>query len=275
MEFKRLVKKFLRNKGAVVCLVIALAIIFITVFSDLIAPYGFDDQNLVNQLKPPSGEHLFGTDELGRDVFSRVLIGGKTSITIGFVAVIMMVLIGVPLGLVAGYFPKADLVIMRIVDIFMALPGTLLAIAIVAALGPSVGNVTIAVAIFSIPTLTRVVRANVLSAKENEYVLAAVTYGVPHYKIIFKHILPNIIHSVIVLATIRFATSVLTSAGLSFLGLGVQAPMADWGSLINAGRKYVRSAWWLVACPGLTLVLFSVTINVLGDALRDVLDPKI
>lgn len=274
MEAGKLWRKFCRNKGAVVCLFLCIFIIVISLFSNVIAPYGYDDQELVNRLKPPSKDHIFGTDDFGRDIFSRVIIGGKTSIAIGFVSVIIAVIIGVPVGLIAGYYSKADAIIMRIMDIFMAMPGMLLAMAIVAALGPSMFNVMIAVAIFSIPTFARVVRANVLSIKESEFVLAAKTYGLPDYKILISHILPNIMHSVIVLSTMRFATSVLTSSGLSFLGLGVQPPTPDWGAMINAGRAFIRSAWWVVAYPSLALLLLTISINVLGDALRDVLDPK-
>ncbi len=274
LEAGKLWRKFCRNKGAVVCLFLCIFIIVISLFSNVIAPYGYDDQELVNRLKPPSKDHIFGTDDFGRDIFSRVIIGGKTSIAIGFVSVIIAVIIGVPVGLIAGYYSKADAIIMRIMDIFMAMPGMLLAMAIVAALGPSMFNVMIAVAIFSIPTFARVVRANVLSIKESEFVLAAKTYGLPDYKILISHILPNIMHSVIVLSTMRFATSVLTSSGLSFLGLGVQPPTPDWGAMINAGRAFIRSAWWVVAYPSLALLLLTISINVLGDALRDVLDPK-
>lgn len=274
MDFRKFWRKFCRNKGAVVCLFICILIIAVSLLSDVIAPYGYDDQALKNRLKPPSNKHIFGTDEFGRDIFSRVIIGGKTSITIGFASVLIAIITGVPLGMIAGYYDKADILIMRIMDIFMALPGTLLAMAIVATLGPSMFNVMIAVAFFSIPTFARVTRANVLSVKEEEFVLAAKTYGLPNYKILLSHILPNIFHSIIVLSTMRFATSVLTSSSLSFLGLGVQPPTPDWGAMINSGRPYLRTAWWVVTFPSLSLLLLTVSINVLGDALRDALDPK-
>ena len=266
--------KFRRNKFAIFCLCIFAAIVLLAVFSEQIAPHDPLTQSLRQRLKPPTAEHPFGTDEFGRDILSRVLVGGKTSVTIGIVSVMISMLIGVPMGLLSGFYPRADAVIMRIVDIMMSLPGILLAMAIVAALGPTVFNVIIAVAIFSIPTFARVVRADVLAVREQEFVAAAGLYGQSDIGIILRHILPNVAHSVIVVATMRFASSVLTSAGLSFLGMGVQPPTPDWGAMISQGRRYIRTAWWLIAYPSAALCIFTVTINVVGDALRDAFDPK-
>lgn len=266
--------KFRRNKFAIFCLCVFAAIVLLSVFSEQIAPHDPLTQSLRQRLKPPTAEHPFGTDEFGRDILSRVLVGGKTSVTIGIVSVMISMLIGVPMGLLSGFYPKADAVIMRIVDIMMSLPGILLAMAIVAALGPTVFNVIIAVAIFSIPTFARVVRADVLAVREQEFVAAASLYGQSNAGIILRHILPNVAHSVIVVATMRFASSVLTSAGLSFLGMGVQPPTPDWGAMISQGRRYIRTAWWLIAYPSAALCIFTVTINVVGDALRDAFDPK-
>ena len=208
-------------------------------------------------------------------MFSRVLYGGQNSIVIGFAAVVLSIVIGGTLGMLAGYFKKAEAIIMRLIDIQIAIPGILFAIVIVATLGDSLINVVFSVAIFSIPTMTRVVRSEVLSLKKSEFVQAAKTYGLPDYRIIFVHILPNIVHTMIVLATMRFASSVLTCATLSFLGLGVKPPMADWGSMISNGRLYIRSAWWLIVFPGAALLLLTLVVNLLGDALRDALDPKV
>ena len=266
--------KFRRNRFAIFCLCVFLAIVAVAALSEQLAPYDPLTQSLRQRLKPPSAEHLFGTDEFGRDILSRVLVGGKTSVTIGIVSVLISMAIGVPMGLLSGFFPRADAVIMRIVDIMMSLPGILLAMAIVAALGPTVFNVIIAVAIFSIPTFARVVRADVLAVREQEFVAAASLYGLSSAGIILCHILPNVIHSIIVVATMRFASSVLTSAGLSFLGMGVQPPTPDWGAMISQGRRYIRTAWWLIAYPSAALCIFTVTINVVGDALRDAFDPK-
>ena len=263
MQSKAL-KKIIKNPTAMVCIALLLVIIFACTFCKVLAPYGFDDQELANRLQGPSAAHIFGTDEYGRDVFSRVLYGGQNSIVIGGT-----------LGMLAGYFKKAEAIIMRLIDIQIAIPGILFAIVIVATLGDSLINVVFSVAIFSIPTMTRVVRSEVLSLKKSEFVQAAKTYGLPDYRIIFVHILPNIVHTMIVLATMRFASSVLTCATLSFLGLGVKPPMADWGSMISNGRLYIRSAWWLIVFPGAALLLLTLVVNLLGDALRDALDPKV
>lgn len=274
MQSKAL-KKIIKNPTAMVCIALLLVIIFACTFCKVLAPYGFDDQELANRLQGLSAAHIFGTDEYGRDVFSRVLYGGQNSIVIGFAAVVLSIVIGGTLGMLAGYFKKAEAIIMRLIDIQIAIPGILFAIVIVATLGDSLINVVFSVAIFSIPTMTRVVRSEVLSLKKSEFVQAAKTYGLPDYRIIFVHILPNIVHTMIVLATMRFASSVLTCATLSFLSLGVKPPMADWGSMISNGRLYIRSAWWLIVFPGAALLLLTLVVNLLGDALRDALDPKV
>lgn len=268
-------RKLLKNPTAIVSLVILFVIITSCAFCDVLAPYGFDEQSLMDRLQPPSAEHIFGTDEYGRDVFSRVLYGGQNSIVIGFAAVFLCMLIGGTLGMLAGFYKKAEAVIMRLIDIQIAIPGILFCIVIAATLGDSMINVVFSVAIFSIPTMTRMVRAEVLSLKKSEFVLAAQTYGLPSWRIILVHILPNILHTMIVLATMRFASSVLTSATLSFLGLGVRPPMADWGAMINNGRLFIRSSWWLILAPGAALLLLTLAVNLLGDALRDALDPKV
>ena len=260
MQSKAL-KKIIRNPTAVICIVILAVLIVSCVFSDVLAPYGFDEQQLHNARQGPSAEHIFGTDEYGRDIFSRILYGGKTSIVIGFAAVLLSVAVGGTLGMLAGYYKKAEMIIMRLVDIQVAIPGILFAIVIVATLGDSLFNVVISVAIFSIPTMIRVVRSEVLSMKQSEFVLAARTYGLPSWRIL--------------LATMRFASSVLTSATLSFLGLGVKPPMADWGSMISNGRMFIRTDWWVIVFPGLALLILTLAVNLLGDALRDALDPKV
>ncbi|MBQ2896427.1 MAG: ABC transporter permease [Oscillospiraceae bacterium] len=268
-------RKLLKNPTAIISLTILFVIITACLFCEVLAPYGFDEQSLMDRLQPPSAQHIFGTDEYGRDVFSRVLYGGQNSIVIGFAAVFLCMIIGGTLGMLAGYYKKAEAIIMRLIDIQIAIPGILFCIVIAATLGDSMINVVFSVAIFSIPTMTRMIRAEVLSLKNSEFVLAARTYGLPGWRIILVHILPNILHTMIVLATMRFASSVLTSATLSFLGLGVKPPMADWGSMINNGRLYIRSAWWLILAPGAALLLLTLAVNLLGDALRDALDPKV
>lgn len=273
-RLKRFWKKFSKNKGAVVSLFICLFLVVIGLFADVIAPYPYDQQDLLKRLKAPSSEHWFGTDEFGRDIFSRVIVGTKISLSIGVFSVGLALFIGVPLGLLSGYYSRLDGVLMRLMDILLAFPGILLAMAIIAALGNSLFNVMIAVATFSIPMIARVVRANVLSVKENEFIEAAKSYGLPNWKIILRHVLPNVFPSVIVLSTMRFATSILTAASLSFLGLGVQPPTPDWGAMIDAGRNYMRVSWWLIAYPGAALFLLTMAVNSVGDGLRDALDPK-
>ena len=270
-----IMKRLFRNKLAVFGMILVILLVFSAVFAPLIAPYDYAAQDYDNVFSYPSKEHLLGTDEYGRDVFSRVLYGGQNSIVIGFAAVFLCMLIGGTLGMLAGFYKKAEAVIMRLIDIQIAIPGILFCIVIAATLGDSMINVVFSVAIFSIPTMTRMVRAEVLSLKKSEFVLAAQTYGLPSWRIILVHILPNILHTMIVLATMRFASSVLTSATLSFLGLGVRPPMADWGSMINNGRLFIRSSWWLILAPGAALLLLTLAVNLLGDALRDALDPKV
>ncbi|MFM1654318.1 ABC transporter permease [Brevibacillus sp. B_LB10_24] len=271
---KRFWRKFSRNKGAVVSLFICLLYFLVAIFANVIAPYDYDGQNLLARLKPPSAEHWFGTDDFGRDVLSRVIVGAKVSVMIGFCSVAIAMLFGVPIGLIAGYNRRWDSVLMRLMDILLAFPGILLSMAVIAALGPSTFNVTLAVATFSIPTFARIVRSNVLGVKENEFIDAAKSYGLSNWKIVSKHILPNVMASIIVLGTMRFASGILTASSLSFLGLGVQPPTPDWGAMIDAGRYYMRVNWWLVAFPSAALFLLTMAVNVVGDGLRDALDPK-
>lgn len=273
-KLRRFWKKFSKNRGAAISLVICLLFILLALTANVVATQPYDQQNLLERLKPPSAAHWFGTDEFGRDTFSRVIYGTKISILIGVASVAIALVFGVGIGLLAGYYAKLDGVLMRLMDILLAFPGILLAMAVIAALGPSTLNVTLAVATFSIPTFARVVRANVLSVRESEFIEAARSYGLPDWKIIMKHILPNVMASVIVMSTMRFASSILTASSLSFLGLGVQPPTPDWGAMIDAGRYHMRTAWWLVAFPGAALFMLTMAVNSVGDGLRDALDPK-
>lgn len=273
-KLRRFWKKFSKNRGAAISLVICLLFILLALTANFVATQPYDQQNLLERLKAPSATHWFGTDEFGRDTFSRVIYGTKISILIGVASVAIALVFGVGIGLLAGYYAKLDGVLMRLMDILLAFPGILLAMAVIAALGPSTLNVTLAVATFSIPTFARVVRANVLSVRESEFIEAARSYGLPDWKIIMKHILPNVMASVIVMSTMRFASSILTASSLSFLGLGVQPPTPDWGAMIDAGRYHMRTAWWLVAFPGAALFMLTMAVNAVGDGLRDALDPK-
>jgi peptide/nickel transport system permease protein len=270
------VRRLGRNRAAVVGAVILLLVVLIALFAPLVAPYPPNEQRFENYLLPPSSEHLFGTDEQGRDMFSRVVYGGRVSLRIGLVAVSIAAACGLVLGLVAGYYGRAtDALIMRGMDIMLAFPEILLALAVVAILGPALTTVMIAVGIASIPHYTRVVRAAVLAARETEYIEAARVIGCPTPRIIMRHLLPNTLPPVLVMATTGTAAAIITGAALSFLGLGVQPPTPEWGSMLSGGREYLRHAAWLTTFPGLAIVVTVIAINLVGDGLRDALDPRL
>ncbi|UTR16395.1 ABC transporter permease [Salipaludibacillus sp. LMS25] len=229
-----------------------------------------------NKLQGPSAEHWLGTDHQGRDIFSRLIHGMSLTLYIGFSAVALGLIAGVLIGIVAGYYGKwIDTVLMRIMDVLLAFPSILLALAIIAVLGPSLNNVIYAVAIFSVPTFARIVRGSTLSVRKLEYVDAVRALGASDFRIIFKHILPNILSPIIVQATLSIATTVLAASGLSFLGLGAQPPTPEWGAMLSAGRNFMREAPHVALFPGLAIVLVVLAFNVFGDGLRDALDPKI
>lgn len=256
--------------------------IFAAVFADVIAPYDPIDQDITQALRPPilwegtKAGHILGTDELGRDVLSRILYGARISLLVGFVAVILSGIIGALLGLVSGYFGAlTDSIIMRIVDIQLSMPAILLALAIIGALGPSLANVIIVIAVTTWADYARVVRAQVLSIKENEFVDLAKVAGCSTLRILGKHILPGTINSLIVIGTLMLGRVIILESALSFLGLGVQPPTPSWGSMLADGRQYITYAWWLATFPGLAIMLVVLGTNLLGDWLRDWLDPKL
>lgn len=273
--FKVMVMQFKKNKRAMVGLWMVILFVLVAIFAPLIAPYDPIKQNMEIMLQPPSAAHLFGTDEFGRDMFSRVIYGAQISLMIGIVGVLISLVLGVALGTISGYFGgKIDSVIMRIIDIFMAFPSFLLALAIVSVLGPGMGNVMIAIGLFSIPTFARLSRSSVLSVKGKEYIEAAKSMGATNTLIIFKHVIPNSIAPIIVLSTLRIATAILTAAGLSFLGMGAQPPTPEWGAMLSTGREYLRSSPHVSTIPGLAIMFMVLSFNMLGDGLRDALDPK-
>ncbi|SES95980.1 peptide/nickel transport system permease protein [Natronincola peptidivorans] len=265
-----------KSKAAMVGLAIIVILIFSAIFADFIAPEGIDDQDLDRRFVSPSAEHFMGTDHLGRDIFSRIVYGSRISLQVGFIAVGIAALAGGSLGAIAGYYGgKLDNGIMRAMDILLAIPSILLAISIVAALGPSLANVMIAVGISSMPSYARIVRASVLTIKDQEFVEAAKAIGANDLRIIIKHILPNAMAPIIVQATLGVAGAILSAAGLSFIGLGIQPPNPEWGSMLASGRHYIRDYWHIATFPGLTIMITIFGLNLLGDGLRDALDPRL
>ncbi|MHC0039507.1 nickel transporter permease [Pseudoneobacillus sp. C159] len=268
-------KQLKKNKMAIVGGGIIIFYLIVAVFGRLFAPYDPLEINLLNKLQPPSMDHWMGTDDKGRDVLSRVIYGSQLSLTVGVVSVAIGAFFGIILGLVAGYYGKwIDTIIMRVIDILLAFPGLLLALAIISALGPSLINVMISVGIFSIPTFARIVRGSTLATKKLEYIDAIRALGANDFKIIFVHILPNILSPIIVQGTLRLATAILTAAGLSFLGMGAQPPSPEWGAMLSSGRNFLWNAPHMATFPGLAIALIVMGLNLFGDGLRDALDPR-
>ncbi|HEX6922203.1 MAG TPA: ABC transporter permease [Bacillales bacterium] len=268
-------KRLLKNRLAVVGLIIIVIQIFLAVFAGWVTEYDPTKQSLANaELPPGSPEHWLGTDNYGRDLWSRLVFGARISLLVGFSTVILGLIGGVVLGLVAGYYPRLDGVVMRIMDLMFAFPGILLAMLIIAILGTSLINVVIAISIWSVPTCARIVRGSVLSIKKQEYILAMKSLGANDFRILFKHVLPNCTAPIIVFATMQIATSVLSTSALSFIGLGAQPPTPEWGAMISEGLKYMFTAPHLVIIPGIAIMLVVFAFNVVGDGLRDALDPN-
>ena len=277
-QFMDTFKRLCRNKTAVIGLIIVIALALIALLSPVF--YDYDSQiiktNYSAALQGPSAEHWFGTDEMGRDIFNRVMYGSTTSLSIGLVTVIVALSGGLVLGAAAGYYGgKVDMIIMRIMDIFLAVPGTLLAICIVASLGNSIMNLVIAQAVSSIPSFSRVVRGAVITARDAEYVEAARAIGAKDARIIFKDVLPNSLAPIIVQTTLQVASVILSIAGLSFIGLGIPAPRPEWGAMLSASRAYIRDYSYMCLFPGLAIMTTILSLNLLGDGLRDALDPRL
>lgn len=269
-------RRLRKNKAAVIGLIILVILVLVALFADVIAPFDFTTQNLNAVLQKPNATHWFGTDNFGRDIFSRVVYGSRISLIIGFIAVGIALIIGGSMGAIAGYFGGwFDTIVMRLVDIMLAVPTILLAISIVSVLGPGITNLMIAVGVSNVPTYARVVRASVLSIKETQYIEAARAMGSRDMTIIFKHVIPNTLAPVIVQSTIGVAGAILSAAGLGFIGLGIQPPNPEWGSMLNAGRHFIRDHPHLTTYPGLAIMVTILSLNLLGDGLRDVLDPKL
>jgi peptide/nickel transport system permease protein len=268
---KRLLKNFAFTAGLILTLVLVLA----ALAAPLLATHDPNQQDTSRRLEAPSNEHLLGLDDLGRDVFSRIVYGARVSLRVGVSVVLIASLVGITLGAISGYFGgAADVIVMRLCDILLAFPGILLAIALVAVLGPSLINVILALSIIGWVGYARLVRGQVLKVREMEYVTAAKALGAKSPRVIIKHVLPNVINPVIVMATLGLAGSILAEASLSFLGLGVQPPTPSWGAMLTAGRRYLGLANHLAIFPGAAIMLAVMGLNFLGDGLIDALDPK-
>ena len=270
-------RRLLRNKAAMVGGVILLGIILVAVFADYIAPYGYEEQFLQEQYRPPFSEgHLFGTDNLGRDIFSRVVYGARLSLSVGIVSVIIALLVGTVIGILAGYCGGlVDNILMRLMDILLAIPAILLAICISASLGGGLLNLMIAVGFSTVPTYARIARAAVMVTKEQDFIEAAQATGAGHIRLIVKYILPNIVDPLVVQATLGVAVAILSTASLGFLGLGIEPPQPEWGTMLASTRTYMLTYPYLCVFPGLAIAITILALNLLGDGLRDALDPKL
>ena len=257
-------------------LAIIAVLVFCAIFAEVISPYSPIKQDLMHMFETPSSQHWLGTDEFGRDILSRLIYGARVSLQVGFIAVGIALVIGGMLGAVSGYYSgKLDNTIMRVMDVLLSIPQTLLAIAIVAALGPSLMNLMIAVGISAVPTYARIVRGSVLSIRSMEFIEAARAAGSSDLRIILKHIIPNSMAPIIVQSTLGVASAILNAAGLSFIGLGIQPPNPEWGAMLSGGRQYIRDYPHMTLYPGLAIMLTILALNFLGDGLRDALDPKL
>ncbi|WP_066370248.1 nickel transporter permease [Neobacillus fumarioli] len=268
-------QSFYKNRLALAGLIIVVFFIILAIIAPLAAPYSYDGQTLTDRLQPPSSKHWFGTDDFGRDIFSRVVYGARISLWVGFFSVLGSVIAGTLLGIIAGYYGRwVDTIISRVFDVMLAFPSILLAIAVVAILGPSLQNALIAIAVINIPNFGRLIRSRVLSVKQEEYIMAARAIGMKDSRILLHHILPNSISPVIVQATLAIASAIIEAAGLGFLGLGAQPPTPEWGKMLADSKQYLVQAPWTLFFPGIAIALTVLGFNLMGDGLRDVLDPK-
>jgi len=268
-------RRFTRNRLAVAGLVVFALLVLSALLAPQLAPHDPNRQDWKIRLQPPSADHPFGTDEFGRDLLSRALYGGRVSLVAGVVPVVLGAGAGTLIGLVAGYMGGWwDQALMRLLDVLLAFPMIFLALAIVGTLGPGLLNAMLAVAVVSLPGYARLVRGQVLALRERDYVVAARAAGATHGRILLRHLLPNILSPLLVQATLSVGSAILTTASLSFLGLGTQPPTSDWGEMLASGRQYLPEAWWLAVFPGLFVMLAVLSVNLVGDGLRDYFDPK-
>ena len=265
-----------RNKAAMLGLFILLVMILCAIFAPFVAPYNYAKQDLINSYIPPCLAHPFGTDNLGRDLLSRVIYGTRISLLVGICSVCLATVIGVFLGSIAGFYGGVfDNLLMRLMDIVLAVPSLLLAISIASTLGNGIQNLILAIGLGASPGYARIVRASILSLKDQEYVEAARSEGASDAHIILSHILPNCLAPIIVQMTLGVASAILSTASLSFIGLGIAPPTPEWGSMLSTGRQFIFEAWWIVTFPGVAIMLSIFALNLFGDGLRDALDPKL
>ena len=277
-QFEEVWRRLKKNKMARVGLAIVVFLVVLAICADFLFDYNevVIKQNTAIRLQGPSAEHWFGTDEFGRDILARLVHGGRISLVVGVIAVAIALTLGGTLGAISGFFGgTVDMVISRLMDVLLAVPSLLLSITIVSALGPSIINLMIAIAVSSVPGYARIVRSSVMTVRDNEFVEAAKAIGANDTQIIASHILPNCLAPIIVQVSLKVASAILSTSGLSFLGLGVKAPTPEWGSMLSGGRAYLRNAPHLTVFPGLCIMLTILSLNLLGDGLRDALDPKL
>ncbi|SKC90182.1 ABC transporter permease [Maledivibacter halophilus] len=275
-QWVEVLRRLKKNKAAMFGLFIIFMLIIVAIFADFITTYDYAKQNLDEALQSPSFKHFFGTDEFGRDIFTRIIYGSRISLLVGILAVGIAIFIGGGLGAIAGFYGgKLDNVIMRSMDVLLAIPSILLAISIVAALGSGLVNLMIAVGIANIPRYARIMRASILSVRDQEFIEASQSVGASDFTIIVKHIIPNCLAPVIVQGTLGVASAILSCAGLSFIGLGINPPTPEWGSMLSRGRDYLRDYWHVTAFPGMAIMITIFALNLFGDGLRDAFDPKL
>jgi len=268
-------RRFRRNKLAMLGALIIFSLALVAVIAPLIAPFSPNQQDVLHRLEPPSRKHLLGTDDLGRDLLSRIIYGTRISLLVGFVAIGIAIIVGSILGLFSGYFGGwLDTVIMRFVDIMLCFPTFFLILMVIAFLEPNIWNVMAVIGLTGWPSLTRLVRGECLSVREREFIQASKVLGLPNIRVMFVHLLPNVMAPILVTATLGIGGAILTESALSFLGLGVQPPTPSWGNILTAGKDYIAVAWWLSLYPGLAILVTVLAYNLLGEGLRDVLDPR-
>lgn len=273
---KNFIKDGLKNKTFCIGFFIFISVLFIAIFADIIAPYSYDEMEIINKLTSPNQQHLFGTDRYGRDLFSRIIFGSRIALKVGLIVVIIESVIGISLGLLAGYYGGVtNKIILFVTDLTWSMPPIILALAIITMLGPSLNNVVISIAIVSWAQFTRIVRAKTQSLKNMPFVEAARAFGENDLNIILRYILPNVMPSIIVITTLALPSAILLTSSLGFLGLGAQPPLPDWGVILSNGIPFIRKAPWITIFPGLAIAYTVLGFNLIGEGLRDILDPKL